>query len=127
MIGRYKLPIHVILNNNNCLGMIRDYQTKAFASRFAATVDLLQEIDYKKIAEAYNLPYYMVNNEDELGGVIEVLRTAEPCFIELRFSNETDTNPKIGTDMFKQLPLLQEKEMRQMEEEACKCGNTTSW
>ena len=127
MIGKYRLPVHVILNNNNCLGMIRDFQTKAFASRFAATVDLLEEIDYRKIADAYNLQYYRVTDKSELQNVMEIITSKEPCFVELQFKNEADTNPKLGMDMFKQLPLLSDDEIKQMEEEALECGNIISW
>ena len=98
--------------------MIRDFQTKAFASRFAATVDLLQEVDYKKIADAYNLTYYKVTNELELLEITKVLKLKESCFIELQFRNEVNTNPELGLDMFKQNPLLSDEEIKLMEEEA---------
>jgi len=127
MIAKYRLPVHVILNNNNCLGMIRDFQTKAFSSRFAATVDLLENIDYRKIADAYNLPYYRVTDESELQKVTEILTAKEPCFVELQFKNDADTNPKLGMDMFKQLPLLSDDEIKQMEEEVLGCGSIISW
>lgn len=127
LIGRNKLPIHVILNNNNCLGMIRDYQTKAFSSSFVATVDLLEKIDYKKIADAYGLTYYSAKNEEELNQLCYVLKSSEPCLIELKFKKESDSNPKLGEDMFKQLPLLSEDEIDQIEKEAFECGNIISW
>lgn len=127
MIGKYGLPVHVILNNNNCLGMIRDFQTKAFDSRFAATIDLLQEIDYRKIAEAYGLKYYKAAKKSELIDIMDVLQSDRPCFVELQFQNEVNTNPKLGADMFKQFPLLSDEEVKCMEEEALECGNIISW
>ncbi len=127
LIGKHRLPIHIILNNNNCLGMIRDYQTKAFSSRFVATEDLLQKIDYNKIAVAYNLPFYKASNRKELDVIVDKLKTDEPCFVELQFHNEIDTNPKLGADMFSQLPHIPDEEIRQMDEEALQCGNIISW
>lgn len=127
MLGKNQLPIHVILMNNMCLGMIRDYQTKAFDSRFAATVDILHGINYKKIAEAYGLKYFQVGNKEGLSLAADMLRSEEPCFIELLFTEEADTNPKLGFDMFSQLPLLSEEEIKKMDEEASMCGNSISW
>ena len=91
------------------------------------TVDLLEEIDYRKIADAYNLPFYRVTDESELQKIMEILTAKEPCFVELQFKNEADTSPKLGMDMFKQLPLLSDDEIKQMEEEALECGNIISW
>lgn len=127
MLWKYNLPVHVILNNNNCLGMIRDFQTKAFASRFVGTVDLLQYIDYAKLADAYHLAYYKIENENELEVCFEALKAKQPCFIELKYQEEVDTNPKLGADMFMQLPLLSDDQITLMEKEALQCGNTISW
>ena len=127
MLSRYSLPVHVLLMNNRCLGMIRDFQTKAFANRFAATVDILQEIDYRKIADAYHLEYCSVQNETGLQRAAEMMHSSKPCFIELLFAEHADTNPKLGTDMFTQTPLLSDEEIAQMEEEALLCGNIISW
>lgn len=127
LVAKNRLPIHIILCNNNCLGMIRDFQTKAFNSRFAGTVQFLSEIDYKKIAEAYGLNYYMVKKEDELTKLSALIKSEETCFIEMLFPLDVDTNPKLGKDMFCQLPLISEDDVKFMEMEALKCGDTISW
>lgn len=127
MLSRDKLPVHVILNNNQCLGMIRDFQTKAFDSNFFATVSEFNNIDYEKIAKAYNLNYLIVNSMSELGKAVEMINANEPCFVELRFDENVDTNPKLGSDLFKQLPLISDEEIEIMEKEVLTCGNTISW
>lgn len=123
MLAKNNLPVHVILNNNHCLGMIRDFQTKAFESRFAATVDELQEVDYENIAKAYKLKYCKISSLQELDTAVGMIRSKEPCFIELVFPEDSDTNPKLGTDMFNQFPRLSENEVGQIEKEAMDCGN----
>lgn len=127
MLSKYRLPIHVILNNNKCLGMIRDYQTKAFNSRFVGTIDFLQEIDYREIAKAYKLDYCRASSREELHLIKDMLLSHSPCFVELSFSEETDTNPRLGADMFNQIPTLSDEEIFRMEKEALSCGNTRSW
>lgn len=126
MLSRDNLAVHVILNNNNCLGMIRDFQSKAFNSRFAATIDEFNNIDYEQLARAYKLDYCKVSSVSELGTAIEMINKPKACFIELVFPSEVDTNPKLGIDMFNQLPAIGEEEKKKMEQEALACGNITS-
>ena len=72
MIKKEKLPIQIILLNNGCLGMIRDFQTKAFNSSFVGTVNEFQNINYKAIAEAYNLSYKRITNESDVENFINL-------------------------------------------------------
>lgn len=121
VLSRDKLPVHVILNNNQCLGMIRDFQTKAFNSRFAATINEFKYIDYEQIAKAYKLKYCKVESLKEMDKVRSFIRCKEPCFIELCFTEESDTNPQLGVDMFNQIPCLTEQDIKIIEEEILKC------
>lgn len=124
MIAKNNLPVHVILNNNQCLGMIRDFQAKTFHSYFSATVEEWEGIDYKQIARAYHLKYYKASNDEELEIVKQLLQKQEPCFIELVFPNTADTYPRLGADMFQQLPLLSDSEWKQLERKALGLANT---
>lgn len=120
MLSRENLPVHVILNNNKCLGMIRDFQTKVFNSRFIATVNELQEIDYELISKAYMINYCKVDSIENLKNAMELIQKPEPCFIELVFEQDDDTNPKLGTDMFNQIPLLSADEINKIDKEVLK-------
>ena len=126
LVSNQKLPVHIILINNHCLGMIRDFQTKALFSRFAATVDELQNVDYKGIADAYRLAYFKVSSNEELTMAECMLEKEAPCIIELVFPEDTDTNPKLGVDMFHQLPLLSDEQRIQIEEEVKFCDGLIS-
>ena len=55
-----------------------------------------------------------------------MINKPKACFIELVFPSEVDTNPKLGIDMFNQLPAIGEEEKKKMEQEALACGNITS-
>lgn len=123
VLSRDNLPVHVILNNNQCLGMIRDFQTKAFDSRFAATTDEFEGVDYEQIAKAYKLKYCKIKSLSELDEAKKLIRSKEPCFIELCFMQEADTNPKLGVDMFNQIPSLTEQDIKKIKEEILKCEN----
>ena len=101
--------------------MIRDFQTKAFNSRFAATINEFKYIDYEQIAKAYKLKYCKVESLKEMDKVRSFIRCKEPCFIELCFTEESDTNPQLGVDMFNQIPCLTEQDIKIIEEEILKC------
>ena len=124
MFSKTILPVHVILNNNQCLGMIRDFQTKTLHSCFSATVEEWEGVDYKQIARAYHLRYYKASNDKELEIAKQLLQIQEPCFIELVFPNTVDTYPRLGADMFQQLPLLSDSEWKQLERKALGVANT---
>ena len=62
----------VVVMKNGYLGMVREYQTKAYNSRFSV-VDLSGSPDLSKIAEAYGIPFIRVNNMEEADAAIDRL------------------------------------------------------
>lgn len=124
LIKKENLPIHVILLNNNCLGMIRDFQAKAFKSTFIGTVKEFQTVDYEAIAKAYGLPYKRVTRESELNDSVEFVNSVESGFIEFVLPEDTNTNPLLGKDMFCELPELSAKENLLIQKEVTECENT---
>lgn len=66
MISAYQLPIHIILINNQSLGMIAQYQEKALNQRFIGSIDGYYPANFERIATAYNLPYYQFDISTDL-------------------------------------------------------------
>jgi len=60
----------VVVMKNGYLGMVREYQTKAYNNRFSV-VDLSGSPDLSKIAEAYGIPFIRVTNMSEAEAAIE--------------------------------------------------------
>ena len=50
-----KLPIKIIVLNNNCLGMIRQFQDSYFGSRYQSTYWGYSSPDFEKIGKAYGI------------------------------------------------------------------------
>ena len=124
VLKRDNLPIHVVLLNNKNLGMIRDYQTKAFNSNFAATVEEFKNIDYKALANAYKLPYFSISTISDLKKIKEQLVSLKPLFIEINLPEDVNTMPQLGRDMFTELPPLDESENILIKQEVSICENT---
>lgn len=117
MLSKGDLPVHIVLMNNSCLGMIRDYQEKAFCARYAATIEEFRDIDYRAIAKAYHVDYMHVKTMSDVETAIDRLNSQRSGLIEIMLEERSNTIPLLGTGMFTQLPLLTRQEIEEIEEE----------
>ena len=117
MLSKGDLPVHIVLMNNSCLGMIRDYQEKAFCARYAATINEFQNIDYQAIAKAYHVDYMQVKTMSDVEMAIDRLNSQHCELIEIILEEQSNTIPLLGTGMFTQLPLLTRQELEEIEKE----------
>lgn len=110
VISRDKLPIKIILLNNNSLGMIRHFQEMYFESKyhFTKTETGYSNPDFQKISDAYGIPYFSILNVDEIENIKEDLYKLTPSFIECKLSDNTFVFPKLsmGKPIHDQDPLL---------------------
>ncbi len=78
----YRLPITVVLFNNGVLGMVRQWQTLFYGSRYSSTV-LDRKTDFVKLAEAYGLRGERVSTPDEFrAAFIRASRGMGPYLID---------------------------------------------
>lgn len=68
-IFQSKVPVKIILLNNNFLGMVRQWQELFFDKRYAHT-ELINP-DFQTIAKGYGIASQQVNSRDELDKAIE--------------------------------------------------------
>ncbi|MCJ7691750.1 MAG: thiamine pyrophosphate-binding protein [Clostridiaceae bacterium] len=54
-IAREKIPVKIIIMNNNALGMIRHFQEMYFESNYYGTIDGYSVPDFMRISEAYGI------------------------------------------------------------------------
>lgn len=109
-IAREKIPVKVILFNNDALGMIRHFQEMYFDSRFYQTVPSggFNSPDFEKLADAYGIEYVRAENVDEVEKLKNVLNNNNPSFIEISIKGNTYVFPKLefGKPNQDQEPLL---------------------
>ena len=67
-IMEYKIPVKIILLNNNFLGMVRQWQELFFEERYSETK--MHNPDFMKIADAYGIKGKKVVNREDLDGAI---------------------------------------------------------
>ena len=84
---QYRLPVTVIVANNNSYGTIRLHQEKWFPGRSIATD--LQNPDFARLAEAFGAKGFRINRNADIDAALEGALAADgPSLIEVRTSLE---------------------------------------
>jgi len=89
-----KLPIVVVILNNNVLGMVRQWQTLFFEKRHSQTT-LERKTDFPALARAFGAHGFSAENLDELVKVLKSLPDDEPCVINCKIDKDEMVFPMI--------------------------------
>ena len=93
-ILQYKLPVKIVLLNNNFLGMVRQWQDMFFDKRYASTE--LVNPDFVKIAGGFGIPAKMITERENLDqSVQELLDSKGPYLLDVRVEKEGNIFPMI--------------------------------
>jgi len=93
-IMQYKIPVKIVVLNNNFLGMVRQWQQLFHGKRYSFTE--MQNPDFVKLAEAYNIPARKVEVREDLQGAIkEMLAAKTPYFLEAVVGKEDNVFPMV--------------------------------
>lgn len=93
-IAQEKIKINIAILNNGYLGMVRQWQEFFYDARYAATPIFSPE--FTKIASAYGIPGYVVDNRADVMGVLEEVRSSPgPALIEFRVKMEDAVYPMV--------------------------------
>lgn len=94
VIFQHKLPVKIVVLNNDHLGMVRQWQELFFDSRYASTV--MTNPDFVKIAEGYHIKAKRVSERSQLAGAIqEMMASKEPYFLEVKVEKEDNVFPMV--------------------------------
>lgn len=114
-IAREKLPIKIILMNNQALGMIHHFQEMYFSSNYMQTDSKTGYTvpNFDAIVQAYGLRTVSGANIDDL---LSVFEDDGPAFIELRLPESTHVYPKLGlnTPIHRQEPPLPDALLKEL-------------
>jgi acetolactate synthase-1/2/3 large subunit len=109
-VKRDKLPIKIIVLNNNCLGMIRRLQERIYDDRTTGSVQGYEAPDYEAIAPAYSLEYVKIDSVDKYHLVNDLLKSPAAILIDVVLPQNIMNNPEPGAAIDLQTPLLSEEE-----------------
>jgi acetolactate synthase-1/2/3 large subunit len=85
-IANYKLPIKVFIINNGGYASMRTWQDTYFDSRYIGSTDETgaKPLNFLKIADAFNLPYVLLENDKDFGKKMkEIIEFVGPQIIEV--------------------------------------------
>lgn len=79
-IKRKKLPVKIVLLDNQRLGMVRQWQELFFNERYSET-DLTDNPDFLILAQAFNIQGLCISNASQISNAINMLLTHEGPFL----------------------------------------------
>lgn len=92
----FKLPVKVIVMNNNALGMVRQWQSLFYEGRYAETT-LNRATDFVKLAEAFGGTGFRVEKPEELQEILEkALATDGPVIIDYKINSDDMVFPMVA-------------------------------
>ncbi|WP_432665974.1 biosynthetic-type acetolactate synthase large subunit [Wukongibacter baidiensis] len=92
-VTKYNLPTITLLLNNNTLGMVRQWQ-KLFQNERYSQTDIGNEVNYVKLADAYGIEGYRVEELDSLAEVLkEVVQKRQSAVIECKIDKNQGVYP----------------------------------
>ncbi len=92
-ISRYRLPVKVILLNNNTLGMVRQWQRMFSNARYSET-DNHDDVNYQMLAGSYGIKSFKAESMEELGNALEsTFNVNEPVLIECKIDHDCSVYP----------------------------------
>jgi acetolactate synthase-1/2/3 large subunit len=94
VIFQHKVPVKIVVLNNDHLGMVRQWQELFFEKRYASTV--MVNPDFVKIAEGYHIEAKRVSERKDLKETVQkMMASKEPYFLEVKVEQEGNVFPMI--------------------------------
>ena len=92
-LARYNLPVKVVVLDNSCLGMVRQWQ-ELFLDRRYSEVDLSDNPDFVDVARAFGLHGFRVSKRDDVqAAVASLLAHKGPALLHVVLEQETNVWP----------------------------------
>jgi acetolactate synthase I/II/III large subunit len=90
---QYGVPVKVVILNNGCLGMVRQWQELFYQKRYS--ISLLEcTPNFVKLAEAYGAAGYEVEHENEVDKVLKkAFANGKPTLIDVHVNPEEGVYP----------------------------------
>ena len=91
-----KLPLIQVVMNNNCLGMVRQWQTLFYEERYSETT-LDRPTDYVKLAEAFGAKAFRITKPDEIDDILrKALDSEGPVLIDYLVNSDKKVFPMVA-------------------------------
>ena len=113
-IVRNQLPIKIIVINNQCHGMTRQFQETYFDGRYQSTIWGYSAPDFAKVATAYGIEALTVNTEKDIPEALAQMASSQkPFLLDVMIDTFANAYPKLafGLPMSEMEPFAKPMEM----------------
>lgn len=95
-VSKYNIPTLTIVFNNGALGMVRQWQKLFKDGRFSQTI-MTPDVDFVKLADAYNIKGFRAHNVDELKKALEFAKAnnTSPVLIDCIINEDENVYPMV--------------------------------
>jgi len=94
-LAQQNLPVKILVMDNSCLGMVRQWQELFFGKRYGSTL-LQNNPDFVKIADAYGIPGGRAYDGTTLAAELDkALQVRGPYLIHCAVAQEENVYPMI--------------------------------
>lgn len=92
------LPVKMVVINNQCLGMVRQFQESYFGKRYQSTVWGYSAPNFEAVAAAYGIPARSISKEMEVAEAARWLhgKTHGPQLLQVMVSHLANAYPKLA-------------------------------
>lgn len=95
-VAEYNFPVKVLIFNNQCLGMVAQWQRMFYGGRYSHTSLKGSTTDFVKLAEAMGVAGLRVTKPEELEKVLEqALAIPGPVVVDIRIPEVLDVLPMV--------------------------------
>lgn len=96
-LRRNHLNIKIVLFNNHCHGMVRQFQESYFHGKLQSTVNGYSTPDFVAVCRAYTIPACCLEDEGAMEKDLKWLLTSQgPCLLEVPLSIQSKVYPKLA-------------------------------
>jgi len=114
-VYHHNLPIKIIMLNNKCYGMVRQFQEQYFNCRFQSTVIGYSSPDFQDVVRAYKIQAIKIARNAEIASALRRLFCdMQPMFLEVSIETSSKVIPKLSVNrpIEDQDPFLSREELK---------------
>jgi acetolactate synthase-1/2/3 large subunit len=95
---RLNLPLKIVVMNNQCHGMVRQFQESYFDSRYQSTYWGYSAPDFTSVAKAYGIEAATVNDPDDVASSVDWLwrEPSKPQLLQVMIDTFSNSYPKVA-------------------------------
>jgi acetolactate synthase-1/2/3 large subunit len=97
-LARLQLPVRIVIFDNGCHGMVRQFQQSYFEGRYYSTKWGYSAPDFCAVAAAYGVPNWHAQDHDELATALKEMTAlgGGPSLLHLKINEDLNAYPKMA-------------------------------